>query len=117
MGIVQTSQFQQHVTPPTIEREKVERTSKVLSVQSTHGQPKPEPGNGTQARLDALARYLAKKVDITRATCTDMLLRGIWSTAIITRVSVPAAAAAESVGGIPTGGSERVREDTINVAR
>jgi hypothetical protein len=96
-----------------------------LSVQPTHGQPKPEPGNGTQARLDALARYLAKKVDIPRChrtTCTDMLLRGIWSTTIpiptptaITRVSVPAAAPG-SAGGTPAGSSECVREDTSHVA-
>src|SRR6266567_6921124 len=89
-----------------------------LSVQSTHGQAKPEPCNGTQTRLDAFARYLAKKVDIPRrhrATCTDMLLRGIWSTTIpiaITRASVPAAPTPGSAGGTPAGGSECVRKAT-----
>jgi hypothetical protein len=92
-----------------------------LSVQSTHGQPKPEPSNGTQARLDAFASYLTKNVDIPRrhrATCTDMLLRGIWSTTItttITRASVPAGPG--STGGTPAGSSECVREDTFHVAR
>src|SRR6267154_5750581 len=100
----------------------LERKGNPLSVQSTHGQPKPEPGNGAQARLDALARYLTKKVDIPRchrATCTDMLLRGIWSTTITTattRASVPAAGPG-SAGGSPAGSSECIREDTFHVAR
>ena len=32
-----------------------------LSVQPTHGQPEPEPGDRAQARLDALPRHLAKQ--------------------------------------------------------
>lgn len=99
----------------------IERNS--LSVQSTHGEPKTEPGNGAQARLDALARYLAKKVDTTRghrATCTDMLLRGIWSTTIPIPIPIPRASvrpAPGSAGGTSSGGSECVREDTFHVAR
>jgi len=82
-----------------------------LSVQSTHGQPKPEPGNGAQASLDAFARYLAKKGD---TTCTHMVLRGIWSAAVaVARARGPAAPG--SSAGTSTGGCECVREDTFHV--
>src|SRR5258708_5409730 len=88
-----------------------------LSIQSTHGQAIPEPGNGAQAPLDAFARYLAKKVDAPyRANPTHMLLRGIWPTVIsIASTAVPAAP--RSAGGTPASSSECVREDTIHVGR
>ena len=81
-----------------------------LSVQSTHGQPEPEPSDRAQARFDALSRHLAEEprpssANIYRRPSAHMLLPRIRppSAVIIVIVVVGVVAA-------PTGCGERVGE-------
>ena len=93
-----------------------------LGVQPTHGQPKPEPGDRAQARLDALTRELAKEAHATIMTAqTARFDRGGGPTDVLrcvrptTTAVVSVVVAVSGSGRALTGGGECVREDARHV--